>query len=172
MKVIHLPLLSSDTSLQDAYQAMQWHLKAAVVRTDSARYSLIRAPELYYALAYKSSTFKFQTLGATLGALPDKFPMHQILNRDIKRSGLNVIDPGQTKLEFDQLLDQVNRKYAVLDSRSGLARVVTREEGLADQLNFSPATCFCDNEEYMHPYPPPNKSHGDTCYCTHTIYCY
>lgn len=163
MKITHLPLLPFDSSLKTAYQVMRWFLKAAVVRTDFANYSLIRAPELYAGLADNLSV---------LGNLQDKFPMHQISNRDINQWGLDVTDPGQTESEFEQLLDHVDKKYAVLDSRFGVIRVVTRHEGLADQLNFAPTLCYCDNDDYMHPYPPPSKSHGDTCHCGFKISCH
>jgi hypothetical protein len=162
MKLTFLPLLSFNTSLQDAYQTMQSHLKAAVVRTDPVDYSLIRAPELYSGMANNFSI---------IGDLPDKFPMHKISNQDIIQRGLDVIDPTKTESKFEQLLDLVNKKYAVLDSGSGIIRVITRHEGLADQFNSSPTLCYCDNEDYMHSYPPPNKSHGDKCYCGHMISC-
>jgi hypothetical protein len=162
MKITHLPLLPFDASLLAAYQAMQWHLKSAVVRTDFAKYSLIRAPELYAGIADNFSV---------LGALRDKFPIHQISNRDIRQWGLDVTDPSQTGSEFERLLDQVNKKYAVLDSRFGIIRVVTRHEVLAEQLNFAPTVCYCDNDDYMHPYPPPDKAHGELCYCGYKISC-
>jgi hypothetical protein len=49
--------------------------------------------------------------------------------------------------------------------------VVTRHEHLARQFEFAPTACYCDNEDYMHPYPPPNVSAGDKCHCGHTISC-
>jgi len=163
MKLTFLPLLTSGTSLNDAYQAMQWYMKSAVVRADPANYSLIRAPELYSGFVDNLSY---------LADLPDKFPMHEISKQDEGIWGLNTVDPYKTSPGFEKLLDKVKKKYAVLDSRFGIVKVITRHEGLADQFDFSPTSCFCDNEDYMHPYPPPNKSHGDRCYCGHDISCH
>ena len=163
MDVIYLPLLSPDASLQDAYQAMHKHLRAAVVRGSSKSYSLIRAVDIYSGLARNFTVLR---------RLSDKFPMHEISNLEIKRWGLDVADPFTSWREFELLLDQVNKKYAMLDFVPGLARVVTRHEDLARQFSSAPMACYCDSEDYMHPYPPPSVSSGDTCHCGFKISCY
>ena len=162
MEVIYLPLVAPDIDLNDALQAMHRHVRAAVVRRDHQAYSLIRAVDIYSGLAHKL---------ARLSALKSRFTIHEVSNLDVNHWHLNLADPQQTATNFEQLLDNVNAKYGLLDSMPGFVRLVTRHEGYANQFSSAPSACYCDNEEYMHPYPPPVKSNGDICYCTHTISC-
>jgi hypothetical protein len=124
MEVINLPLLPSDTKLKDTVDTMKWHQKAAVVRQDAAKYSLIRAVDIYSGLAHSFSVLR---------AVRSKFSMHEITSQEINRLGLDFSDPFRTGAKFEQLLDQVNKKYAVLDFNFGIIRVVTRHESFANQ---------------------------------------
>jgi hypothetical protein len=170
MEVIDLPLLFQHMTLRDSVETMrQVQLAGVVVRREPLAYSLLRAVEIYATLANGSSHENVRLRDVSKG-----FSIHEISHSDVNQWNLNLADPYQTRSNFEYLLDKVNTKYGLLDSSSkpGFVRIVTRHEDLARQMGSAPKVCYCDNDDFMHPYPPPPKSHGDTCYCGHRISCY
>jgi len=171
MDVIELPLLFQQMNLRDSVETMrEVQLAGVVMRKEPLEYFVLRAVEIYAALANRSSDENVRLLD-----VQKRFKIHEISKNDANRWQLNLADPHQTSLDFERLLDDAKTKYGLLGSSSskpGFVRIVTRYEGLAGQMSSAPKACYCDNEDFMHSYPPPPKSHGETCYCGHGISCY
>lgn len=170
MDVIDLPLLFQHTTLRDSVETMtEVQLAGVVMRKDPLAYFLLRAVEIYKALANRSSDEDVRLMD-----VPKSFKIHGISNEDVSHWHLDLSQPDQTRTGFEHLLDEADVKYGLLGSSSmpGFVRIVTRHEDYAHQMRSAPKACYCDNEEFMHPYPPPAKSSGDICHCKHRISCY
>jgi hypothetical protein len=168
MEVIELPFLFRHITLRDSVETMkEVELAGVVIRNEPLGYFLLRAVEIYTAMADQPSEDR------RLRAVQNGFRVHEISDSDVSTWNLNLVDPHQTYLNFEQLLDQENVKYGLLaaSSRPGFVSIVTRHEDLKEQMRSAPKACYCSNPDFMHPYPPPAQSSGDTCYCTYRISC-
>jgi hypothetical protein len=169
MEVIELPFLFRHITCRDSVETMkEVKLAGVVIRNEFLGYFLLRAVEIYAALA--DHPFKEDL---RLGDVQNGFRIHEISDSDVGKWNLNLDSPHQTHSDFEQLLDHENVNYGLLASSSnpGLVRIVTRHEGFKEQMSSAPKACYCDNRDFMHPYPPPAKSSGDLCYCGHRISC-
>jgi hypothetical protein len=169
MDVIELPFLFRYITLRESVETMKEVQRAGVViRKQTLDYFLLRAAEIYAALANRPASKDLSLRDVEKG-----IRVHEISDSDVSKWNLNLDDPSQTYSNFEALLDQRKTGYGLLasSSRPGFVRIVTRHEGLVGQMNFAPKACCCDHEP-MHFYPPPAKSHGEICFCGHPISCY
>jgi hypothetical protein len=169
MDVIELPFLFRHITLRDSVETMkEVELAGVVIRNGFLGYFLLRAAEIYAALADRPFSADLR-----LRDVQNGFRVHEISDNDVSKWNLNLVDPHQTYTDFEQLLDQENVNYGLLaaSSRPGFVSIVTRHEGYSEQMRSAPKACYCSNPDFMHPYPPPAKSSGDTCYCNHPISC-
>lgn len=169
MDVIELPFLFRHITLRESVETMREVQRAGIViRKEPLAYFLLRAAEIYAALADRPASKDLR-----LGDVEKGFRVHEISDSDVSKWNLNLVKPPETESNFEGLLDQEKASYGLLasSSRPGFVRIVTRHEILGGQMSFAPKNCCCDNEP-MHFYPPPAKSHGQICFCGRPISCY
>ncbi len=153
MHVVHVPMLTATTALQDALTAMRVQQRSGVVRESQASLDLVMIGDIYGALADQQSE---------LANVSVSEPIYRLSPPDIRTWNLDARDPWNTETEFENFLDSVSHSYALLNSFAGTALIVTRHEGLGEALEFSPRRCYCRGP-FHHGYPPPSVAHNSIC---------
>ena len=160
MEVIELPLVPIDVSSSDARKLMQASSCAAVIVSESTNYWLFKANLISWGASRKLSG---------LSDLPRMHHVYEVTQQDISSRFLDIHDPARTGKNFEDLLDQVGRLYAIISFMGSIPpgpstgrRIVTRHEDLKHEISSGPRDCYCLGMR-QHDYPPPKVKHGDSC---------
>jgi len=152
MKVTHLPILSRDSSLNDAVRAMRVQQRSAVVREEPTKVQLVKIARICTALAQHQS--KLSNVNITQ-------PIHRPTPGEINHWHLDTKDPDNSHSNWQNFLDDQGHTYALVDSFLGTAMIVTRNEPKADEIEAKPQKCYCEGPD-EHAIPP-NTMSGQIC---------
>jgi len=161
MDVVHLPILTSFTSLKDAVRAMRVQQRSAVVRETPTDLSLVKIPKVFKALSDQLTELSNVNISE---------PVYRPSPAEMASAHLDERDPRRTEPEWELFLDSVGYSYALVDSFLGTALIVTRHEPQGDVIRVSPKDCYC-NGPHEHSYPPPTVVKGKCPQCAGTVHC-
>jgi hypothetical protein len=161
MDVVHLPILAATTPLTDAVKAMRIQQRSAVLRETPSELVLVKIAKIFRALGQHQT--KLSNVNITT-------PVYRLTPADISSWHLDTRDPRNTWADYENFLDSVQHSYALIDSFLGSARIVTRHEGQAGEIDSSPKDCYC-NGPYEHSFPPPSVTKGPCPQCSGTVHC-
>lgn len=162
MKIVHLPMLSATTPLQDAVKAMRIQQRSAVVREDSTKIRLIKIGKIFKALGDRLTQLSNVNVSE---------PVYQPTAKDISRYKLDIKNPLNAVPNWQSFLDDGSHSYALIDWYDGSALIATQHEPQGDEIEMSPESCYCRGP-FEHSIPPATIVPVKLCsVCRHKVHC-
>ena|SRR5688572_10413161 len=173
MDVIDLPILDSQTTIVDAFARLRAANRSALVIRRPAG-SKRPGPEHDYALADSGDLAvanwnKGQTLNDVTRVDADKPrpASYSPTLSDLNAARVNLLQPRDTEVAYEQLLDAADRDYGILVATWETAVIFSRHEPYLDGFSSGPLNCYCAKGHGVAgpPAKSPCKKCGSKCNC-------
>ena len=162
MKIVHLPMLKSTTSLKDALKSMRVHQRSAVVRQDPTNLHLIKIGKIFKALNQQLTELSNVNINE---------PVYRPTPAEIAQYQLNTRKPDKTHVSWQAFLDDGSHTYALVDWFLDTALIATQHEPDGEKVELSPEDCYCLGPD-EHSLPPATMVPVHNCSaCSFTVHC-
>jgi hypothetical protein len=153
MDAVWLPVLWKNESLKNAVTAMKEAKTSGLLVEGDERFDVVMLESVEQALGRGVRT---------LGEVQDREPALLPEPGDAAARHLDLIRPLRTGMEYQELLDNAGRTYALVAHAYDWGLVVTRHESGRQALSRS-NTYYCRGGTRTHYFPRPEVQVGEEC---------